>query len=110
LWIGTRQELRQPLRRHDAAAHNGRMPCRSREPAAPLKTLEVASGTCGPADRYWSERGTRRTGLRMSPWEPPPLERSPGNPRRDTKPPPRASISIDAATRAAEARRHGCRR
>jgi len=29
------------LRRYDAAADSGRMPCRSREPAAPLRTLEV---------------------------------------------------------------------
>ena len=36
-------------RRHDAAANNCRMPCRSREPAAPLKTLEVATGSLRPS-------------------------------------------------------------
>jgi len=41
----------------------------------------------------------------MSPWEPPPRERSPSNPGGDTKPPPRASISHRAAARAAGARR-----
>jgi hypothetical protein len=41
----------------------------------------------------------------MSPWEPPPRERSPSNPGRDTKPPPRASISPRAASGAAGARR-----
>jgi len=41
----------------------------------------------------------------MSPWEPPPRERSPANPRCDTKPPPRATISPRTASGAAEARR-----
>jgi hypothetical protein len=97
-------------RRHDAAADSGRMPCRSREPAAPLRTLKVERRACGLADRHGSGRGTRRPGLRMSPWEPPPRQRCSARQDRDAKPPPRASIFIKAASTAAEARRHGCRR
>ncbi len=44
-------------RRHEAAADSGRMPCRSREPAAPLGTHEVAFEGLRPC---WAQRERTR--------------------------------------------------
>lgn len=42
-------KLRRTPRRHDAAAETGRKPARGREPAAPLRTLEVVLGGLRPS-------------------------------------------------------------